>query len=121
MIEWGEMSAIGPKRTSLVAPHMSAFGGKADICRFALHMSAFDPKRTWARRDTQSWCCALPRPKPLTTDFADRSNIHVSAGVDADVTSWLRRNRPRLTRRSWLLWSLSASWLASAWLAIICG
>jgi hypothetical protein len=25
------MSAIGPKRTSLVAPHMSAFGGKADI------------------------------------------------------------------------------------------
>jgi hypothetical protein len=25
------MSAIGPKRTSLVAPHMSAFGGKAGI------------------------------------------------------------------------------------------
>jgi len=25
------MSAIGPKQTSLVAPHMSAFGGKADI------------------------------------------------------------------------------------------
>ena len=25
------MSAIGPKRTSPVAPHMSAFGGKADI------------------------------------------------------------------------------------------
>jgi hypothetical protein len=28
--EWS-MSAFGPKRTSLVAPHMSAFGGKADI------------------------------------------------------------------------------------------
>ena len=25
------MSAIGTKRTSLVAPHMSAIGGKADI------------------------------------------------------------------------------------------
>jgi hypothetical protein len=25
------MSAIGPKRTSVVAPHMSAFGGKADV------------------------------------------------------------------------------------------
>jgi hypothetical protein len=25
------MSAFGPKRTSLVAPHMSAFGGKVDI------------------------------------------------------------------------------------------
>ena len=51
------MSAIGPKQTSLVAPHMSAFGGKADMtvsefrfcrcfgvkrpCRFAAHMSAF--------------------------------------------------------------------------------
>jgi len=26
-----DMSAFGPKRTSLVAPHMSAIGGKADI------------------------------------------------------------------------------------------
>jgi hypothetical protein len=25
------MSAYGPKRTSLAAPHMSAFGGKADM------------------------------------------------------------------------------------------
>jgi hypothetical protein len=58
------MSAIGPKRTSLVAPHMSALGGKADMaccgnplsrsllgakrtCPFALHMSANDPKRTF--------------------------------------------------------------------------
>src|SRR5512132_1258846 len=57
-------SAIGPKRTSPVAPHMSAFGGKADmtLCRnplsrsllgvkrtwlVAAHLSAFDPKRTW--------------------------------------------------------------------------
>ena len=56
-------SAYGPKRTSLVATHMSAFGAKADmtVCGsplsrsllgvkrtypFALHMSAFDPKRT---------------------------------------------------------------------------
>ena len=29
-------SAIGPKRTSLVAPHMSAFGGKADIGQTSL-------------------------------------------------------------------------------------
>src|SRR5262245_25510212 len=57
------MSAFGPKRTSVSAPHMSAFGGKADmtvcVCLLlrsllgvkrtwvgALHMSAFDPKRT---------------------------------------------------------------------------
>ena len=30
MIFAARMSAIGPKQTSLVAPHMSAFGGKAD-------------------------------------------------------------------------------------------
>src|SRR5215831_6926721 len=57
------MSAFGPKRTSLVAPHMSAFRGKADMTIWAclllrsllgvkrtwvgaLHMSAIDPKRT---------------------------------------------------------------------------
>jgi hypothetical protein len=57
------MSAIGPKQTSASAPHMSAFGGKADMALcgnsllrsllgakrtslFAAHMSAFDPKRT---------------------------------------------------------------------------
>jgi hypothetical protein len=27
----GEMSAIGPKQTWASAPHMSAFGGKADM------------------------------------------------------------------------------------------
>jgi hypothetical protein len=32
------MSAIGPKRTSLVAPHMSAFGGKADMARKYLNI-----------------------------------------------------------------------------------
>src|SRR5262249_6023088 len=61
------MSAIGPKQTSSFAPHMSAFGGKADmtVCGSplsrsllgvkrtwvgALHMSAFDPKQTTLER-----------------------------------------------------------------------
>jgi len=38
------MSAIGPKRTSLAAPHMSAFGGKADMT-FRGALSAYDPKQ----------------------------------------------------------------------------
>ena len=38
------MSAFGTKRTYRVAPHMSAFGGKADM-PFALQMSAIDPQR----------------------------------------------------------------------------
>ena len=61
------MSAFGPKRTCLFAPHMSAFGGKADMgycgsplsrsllgvkrtSPFALHMSASDPKRTLVKQ-----------------------------------------------------------------------
>jgi hypothetical protein len=32
------MSAIGPKRTSLVALHMSAFGGKADMTSCVAHV-----------------------------------------------------------------------------------
>src|SRR5512132_4393810 len=58
-----KMYALGPKQTSVLASHMSAFGGKAGMifcgspllpsllgvkrtCPFALHMSANDPKRT---------------------------------------------------------------------------
>jgi hypothetical protein len=57
------MSAFGPKQTFGFAPHMSGFGGKADMMFYecplsrslsgvkqtslvAAHMSAFDPKRT---------------------------------------------------------------------------
>jgi hypothetical protein len=57
------MSAFGPNHTGASALHMSAFRGKADMtlygnplsrslsgvkrtCLFALHMSAYDPKRT---------------------------------------------------------------------------
>jgi hypothetical protein len=71
------MSAFGPKRTSVAALHMSAFGGKADMtfaggplsrsllgvkrtCRFALHMSANDPKRTWAAALDMSVLWAKP-------------------------------------------------------------
>ena len=38
------MSAIGPKRTFAFAPHMSAFGGKADIPRYAIY-SLYDPDK----------------------------------------------------------------------------
>ena len=43
------MSAIGTKRTSTSAPHMSAFGGKADIIQGKnghQEISADDPKLT---------------------------------------------------------------------------
>ena len=39
------MSAIGTKRTFVIAPHMSAFGGKADMPFCAAYVR-FDPKRT---------------------------------------------------------------------------
>jgi hypothetical protein len=43
------MSAIGPQQTFLIAPHMSAFGGKADITIAAclLSWSLSGVKQTW--------------------------------------------------------------------------
>ena len=81
------MSAIGPKRTSLAAPHMSAFGGKADMtscgnplsrsqlgakrtCPFALHMSANDPKRTLACTSFDTGLIVLGTPRQVITDTA---------------------------------------------------
>jgi hypothetical protein len=54
----GGMSAIGTKRTSDSALHMSAFEGKADR-PIALHMSANDPKREQLRllRNRRSVVC----------------------------------------------------------------
>jgi len=44
------MSAFGPKRTWVSAPHMSAFGGKADMifCGNPLLRSLLELKRTLA-------------------------------------------------------------------------
>jgi hypothetical protein len=44
----GGMSAIGPKQTKASAPHMSAFGGKADmtVCGNPLSRSLLGAKRT---------------------------------------------------------------------------
>ena len=73
------MSAFGPWQASLAAPHMSAFGGKADMTfcgislsrsllgvertwRFAVRTSAFNPKRQSGRTDDgeklrdSDWC-----------------------------------------------------------------
>src|SRR5215471_10992151 len=85
------MSALGPKRTSLVASHMSAFGGKADMafcgislswsllgvkrtCCFALRMSAFDRKRTWDHRPTRFVSLTAQQfPRPATFPGSESS------------------------------------------------
>src|SRR5262245_21100181 len=54
------MSAIGPKRTSLVAAHGSAFGGKADIT-------------TAARRTLPMWFGVIT--KPATEDEYDLHDL----------------------------------------------
>src|SRR5262245_51162537 len=101
------MSAFGPKRTSLVAPHMSAFGGKADMafCGMSLsrsllgvkrtllvapHMSAFDPKRTIAHIDLDEnvvnlalltdglTAVLLPSTHPVCYPFIEVGRAHSS-------------------------------------------
>jgi hypothetical protein len=57
------MSAIGPKQTSLVALHMSAFRGKADMAIVAcpLLRSLLGAKQTCKRGDTW-WRYNAPKP-----------------------------------------------------------
>ena len=58
------MSAIGTKQTSPSAPHMSAFGGKADMT-FCSAMSAFDPKRTSDLIKFEAGCVPLLTRRPI--------------------------------------------------------
>src|SRR6476620_6984171 len=86
------MSAIGPKQTWALAPHMSAFGGKDEMtmgrclllrsllgvkrtCRFALHMSASDPKRT----------CLRPHPYCYFLTCYPITLVDVARSWDADM------------------------------------
>ena len=50
----GRMSAFGPKRTSLVAPHMSAFGGKADLTFCGPFQYRFEPLRSPRNRGNRT-------------------------------------------------------------------
>ena len=59
-----QMSAYDPKRTSLVALHMSAFGGKADMADMHREMSANDPKRKFFQK--------RPNKKPNANGLANR-------------------------------------------------
>ena len=63
------MSAIGTKRKYRVCIAHVRYWGKR-TCRFALHMSANDPKRTWPGLATAPFQCAGGGWSPLT-----RSNI----------------------------------------------
>src|SRR5262245_2397960 len=101
------MSAFGPKRTSLVAPHMSAFGGKADMTIWAClllrsllgvkrtlplaaHMSASDPKRTWPNSIFKKF---IARGMPV-----DCRSITLIDGSSSTLNYWLRRTNKKKRR-----------------------
>src|SRR5262245_1750807 len=97
------MSAFGPKQTSLVALHMSAFGGKADMTfagsplsrsllgvkrtsLVAAHMSAYDPNADMAL------CAALSIRS--SASFAGWSGPPIGAVIAAPCSDDARLNHP---------------------------
>jgi hypothetical protein len=80
------MSASGPKRTSLVASHMSAFGGKADITqtrcnvRHAYHERTPDQAREDNRRDREMQRLRLPLLRFTASDV-----VRDDAGVAHEI------------------------------------
>src|SRR5262245_1075441 len=104
------MSAIGPKRTSPAAARTCPLVGVKRTWRFALHMSAIDPKRTCARHRLMT-ASAAPRQlqrcpgvwvlvSPWVLGFAGTTamHVHVVIGVIVAVLAaleiWLLYQRP---------------------------
>ena len=89
------MSAIGTKRTSLVAPHMSAFGGKADMAiALAFQQIARIPlSSSWAFLLTfYSWCYScISEILPDTTSFVSVAATTCSTETPGPVSSKVAR------------------------------
>ena len=77
------MSAFGPKRTSATAPHMSAFGGKADMT-FCTAYVGFSNRPIGVKRFQ-----AIP---PLSVDVACRLALLFGIGTKA-LPVWDSRMR----------------------------
>jgi hypothetical protein len=87
------MSAFGPKRTSLVALHMSAFGGKADMAFRGANV-CFDPIPTLYLPLVRGQCFANEWSEPNANKR--RQFVSESSGFTGDlsergslITVWL--------------------------------
>ena len=123
------MSAIGPKRTSLVAPHMSAFGDKADMNFFrksgfavaigdkadmacCSDMSANDSKRTWRFKspwESQGTSSATRKTRWTKVQLGDRNGPRdfIPPALNYPPSKGSRTGRPRVeTLADFGPWSL---------------
>src|SRR5262245_20496763 len=110
------MSAIGPKRTFLVAPHMSAFGGKADMpiaSKFPLmtqsglcHRECEVPHTTGGNRPGTVVRCAslnaVTRHEPVhhKPKYPQRSRVRRDTGFSGGILAIRFVSRPASTATS---------------------
>src|SRR5262249_20848579 len=100
------MSACGTKQTRAVCC-ICLLSGVKRTCRFALHMSAFDPKRTCAARKNRGDFCPLLVALPyLVTDFlgdhsiadmeiVQQSHLHLGADGERAILEAITRDAKR--------------------------
>ena len=83
------MSAFGPKRTSLVAPHMSAFGGEADIDQPPFTAAAITVWReTLDARDRRGLKHPLSNVRRWRQSLAPKEVTEIEGATEATATQF---------------------------------
>ena len=95
------MSAIGTKRTSQIAPHMSAFGGKADLSQASSKtrgrlQGRGHPMSRAERKGRGKWRCRkvdvddITRPKRKSAQILSLVGCRVRTALHAFISTILR-------------------------------
>src|SRR5215510_1389025 len=94
------MSAFGPKRTSVFALHMSAFGCKADIKLSRPRLEPVKEKRTGARPDRGGASADFLETRPPARHVDRRQHVAFALGRDRQRLPGVQKIKEAIFQRS---------------------